>query len=91
MKGSAKASLTASKGCEVNQKPKNQDLQKAMVSSISKKFRDSLKTAVKKDELYTITKCSKEKTKYSNVLFIDVIPVSGGECIETYFTDLVTK
>ena len=91
MKGSIKPSLTTLKRYEVNQKIKIEELQKAMISSISKPFRDPLKIAVKKDQRYVITKANKEQTKFGDVLFIDAIPVSGGEIIETFFTDLITK
>ena len=62
-----------------------------MVSSISKPFCDSVKIAVKKNKSYIITKASKERTKFGDILFIDAIPVSGGEIIETFFSDLITK
>ena len=91
MKGSTKSSLITPKRYEVKQKIKIEELQKAMISSISKPFRDSLKIAVKKDQRYVITKANKEQTKFGDVLFIDAILVSGGETIETFFTDLITK
>ena len=91
MKGSTKSSLIAPQRYEVKQKIKIEELQKAMILSISKPFRDSLKIAVKKDQRYVITKANKEQTKFGDVLFIDAILVSGGETIETFFTDLITK
>ena len=89
MKGSTKSSLRL-KRCRSSQKIKTK-LQKAMVSSISKPFRDSVKIAVKKNKSYIITEASKERTKFGDILFIDAIPVSGGEIIETFFTKLITK
>ena len=57
-----------------------------------------LKSVLKKDEVYTITKCSISITMnsldmyhnyVSNIMRIDVKPSSGGETIETCFRDEV--
>ena len=50
-----------------------------------------LKAVLNKDELYTIKKCRIVKKRFSYNMLIDVVAASGGETIETYFGDLVTK
>ena len=73
-------------------KGKKRILQKALVDKMSnKKFRKPLRVALKAHGDYTIIKCTVEKTRYSTVLLIDVIPATGGAKIETYFTNSVTK
>ena len=73
-------------------KGKKRILQKALVDKMSnEKFRKPLRVALKAHGDYTIRKCTVEKTRYSTVLLIDVIPATGGATIETYFTDLVTR
>ena len=67
------------------------NLQKGLVKRMTKKFRDHLKVALKSDGRYKIVLAKFEKTKYSDVLLIDVVSVSGGETIFTYFTALLTK
>ena len=73
-------------------KGKKRILQKALVDKMSnKKFRKPLRVALKAHGDYTIIKCTVEKTIYSKILLIDVIPATGGAKIETYFTNSVTK
>ena len=60
-----------------------------------------LKSVLKKDEFYTITKCRIDITLIpddiydiycaSNIMKIDVKPSSGGETIETYFNTKLTE
>ena len=76
----------------MKQKSRKQDLRKALLKRMCKKtFRDPLKRALKPHELYIITKCSIKKSKYSDVMYIDVVPALGGDVIETYFAELLTK
>ena len=50
-----------------------------------------MKITLKPHEVYTITKCSIAKLKYSDIMCIDVVPAIGGDVIESYFADLVTN
>ena len=76
----------------MKQKSRKQDLRKALLKRMCKKtFRDPLKRALKPHELYIITKCSIVKSKYPDVMYIDVVPALGGDVIETYFAEFMTK
>ena len=94
MKVTAKSAAKISKlsSTVMKQKSRKQDLRKALLKRMCKKtFRDPLKRALKPHELYIITKCSIKKSKYSDVMYIDVVPALGGDVIETYFAELMTK
>ena len=93
MKVTPKAAARISKLSSVvmKQKSRKQDLRKALLKRLCKVFRDPLKKALKPHELYIITKCSIVKSKYSDIMHIDVVPALGGDVIETYFAELVTK
>ena len=94
MKVTAKSAAKISKlsSTVMKQKSRKQDLRKALLKRMCKKtFRDPLKRALKPHELYIITKCSIVKSKYPDVMYIDVVPALGGDVIETYFAELLTK
>ena len=95
IKTTARQLITLDRVCKspvVKPKSKKRTLQKTLVSKMCyKKFRKPLKVALEPNVIYTIIKCTVEKTRYSTVLLIDVIPATGGAKIETYFTDLVTR
>ena len=93
MKVTAKSAAKISKlsSTVMKQKSRKQDLRKALLKRMCKKIRDPLKKALKPHELYIITKCSIKKSKYSDVMYIDVVPALGGDVIETYFAELMTK
>ena len=94
MKVTAKSAAKISKlsSTVMKQKSRKQDLRKSLLKRMCKKtFRDPLKRALKPHELYIITKCSIKKSKYSDVMYIDVVPALGGDVIETYFAELLTK
>ena len=50
-----------------------------------------MKITLKPHEVYTITKCSIAKLKYSDIMCIDVVPAIGGDVIKTYFPDFLTN
>ena len=75
----------------VKEKARKKYLRKVLLLRICKKFRTPLKIALKPHEVYTITKCSIAKLKYSDIMSIDVVPAIGGDVIESYFADLVTN
>ena len=84
--------VTAKAAARISKLSRKQDLRKALLKRMCKKtFRDPLKRALKPHELYIITKCSIKKSKYSDVMYIDVVPALGGDVIETYFAELMTK
>ena len=87
----AAAKISKLSSTVMNQKSRKQDLRKALLKRMCKTFRDPLKRALKPHELYIITKCSIKKSKYSDVMYIDVVPALGGDVIETYFAELLTK
>ena len=75
----------------VKEKARKKYLRKVLLLRICKKFRTPLKIALKPHEVYTITKCSIAKLKYSDIMSIDVVPAIGGDVIESYFPDFLTK
>ena len=83
--------VTAKAAARISKLSRKQDLRKALLKRMCKVFRDPLKKALKPHELYIITKCSIVKSKYSDIMHIDVVPALGGDVIETYFAELVTK
>ena len=83
--------VTAKAAARISKLSRKQDLRKALLKRLCKVFRDPLKKALKPHELYIITKCSIVKWKYSDIMHIDVVPALGGDVIETYFAELVTK
>ena len=83
--------VTAKAAARISKLSRKQDLRKALLKRLCKVFRDPLKKALKPHELYIITKCSIVKSKYSDIMHIDVVPALGGDVIETYFAELVTK
>ena len=84
--------VTAKAAARISKLSRKQDLRKALLKRMCKKtFRDPLKRALKPHELYIITKCSIVKSKYPDVMYIDVVPALGGDVIETYFAELMTK
>ena len=83
--------VTAKAAARISKLSRKQDLRKALLKRLCKVFRDPLKKALKPHELYIITKCSIKKSKYSDVMYIDVVPALGGDVIETYFAELLTK
>ena len=88
----AAAKISKLSSTVMKQKSRKQDLRKALLKRMCKKtFRDPLKRALKPHELYIITKCSIVKSKYPDVMYIDVVPALGGDVIETYFAELMTK
>ena len=95
IKTTARQLITLDRVCKspvVKPKSKKRTLQKSLVSKMCyKKFRKPLKVALEPNVIYTIIKCTVEKTIYSKILLIDVIPATGGAKIETYFTNSVTK
>ena len=83
--------VTAKAAARISKLSRKQDLRKALLKRLCKVFRDPLKKALKPHELYIITKCSIVKSKYSDIMHIDVVPALGGDVIETYFAELLTK
>ena len=67
--------------------------QNQLVTKLSKRFPDHLKEVLDSENrtLYTIKKASVEKTRYGEIILINVIPASGGKTIYTYFTALITS
>ena len=89
--GGVSKSIKVSYSSNVVKRVKTKEkLLKGLIKKMAKKFPEHVKVVLELNVMYKIIAAKVEKTKYSDVIVIDVVPCLGGDTVVTYFTALVT-